>query len=46
MSDNGKHRETYILRKGDDVIVDTEEICNVLMIVLYMLLMKCVSLII
>ena len=29
MSDNGKHREKIILRKGDDVIVDTKDICNV-----------------
>ncbi len=29
MSENGKHRKTNILRKGDDVIVNTEDICNV-----------------
>ncbi len=34
MSENGKHRENIILRKGDDVIVNTEDICNVLIIVL------------
>ncbi len=29
MSENGKHRENIYLGKGDDVIVNTEDICNV-----------------
>ncbi len=29
MSENGKHRKNFILQKGDDVIINTEDVCNV-----------------